>query len=379
MAVTPPPNPQPGSSTWSRVLAELQNEVNTSGPPGFDIVRVRKIQGVEAVTGRPLILYVTAWTAPKPVPPSMLQLDLSDLTGFRDVTESIQNTQLDVLIHSPGGFAEAAESVVDLLRARFTSIRFIVPVAAKSAATMLAMSGNEIVMDDLSELGPIDPQFLVGGGGMARSAPADEILAQFEQAAEDIQKDQKRLPLWYPILSQMGPSLLAECRTAKQLSRDLVRKWLTQYMFANDPQGAAKAEAAADYLGSRQNFLSHGRRIKIDDLVARDVRVFDLRTNASLRQAVWELWCAIDITMRNTPTAKLYENGQGQRVIVRMEIQQGIQIALGQIPPPPTPPPQQPPQPPPPGPTAILPPGPASPPSPAGPAGTAPPRRRRRR
>lgn len=273
----------------------------------------------------------------------MLQLDLSDPTGFRDVTESIQNTQLDVLIHSPGGFAEAAESVVDLLRSRFTSVRFIVPIAAKSAATMLVMSGNEIVMDDTSELGPIDPQFLVGAGGMARSAPADEILAQFEQAAEDIQKDQKRLPLWYPILSQMGPSLLAECRTAKQLSRDLVLKWLTQYMFAGDPQGAAKAETVAEYLSNRKNFLSHGRRVKIDHLVARDVKILDLRTNQPLRQAVWELWCAIDITMRNTPTVKLCENGQGHRVIVRSEMQQAIQIALGQGPHPPTQPPQQPP------------------------------------
>jgi hypothetical protein len=294
----------------------------------------------------------------------MLQLDLSDLTGFRDVTESIQNTELDVLIHSPGGFAEAAESVVDLLRSRFTSVRFIVPVAAKSAATMLVMSGNEIGMDDLSELGPIDPQFLVGAGGMIRSAPADEILGQFEQAAEDIQKDQKRLPLWYPILSQMGPSLLAECRTAKQLSRDLVKKWLSQYMFANDPQGATKAESVADWLSNRANFLSHGRRIKIADLVARGVKVLDLRTNLPLRQAIWELWCVIDIFMRNTAAVKLYENGQGHKVIVSTQMQQAIQIALGQGPPP-TQPPQQPP--------------PGQPPQQPPPPAASPPQRPRRR
>lgn len=339
MSVTPPPSPQIIPSTWSRVLAEIQNEVNLSGPPGFDIVRRHKIQSIETITSRPLIIYAAAWTAPKPVPPPMLQLDLSDLTGFRDVTESIQGDKLDVLLHSPGGFAEAAESVVDLLRPRFSTVRFIIPIAAKSAATMLAMSGNEIAMDDLSELGPIDPQFLVGTGGMVRPAPADEILAQFEQAAEDIQKDQKRLPLWYPILSQMGPSLLAECRTAKQLSKDLVQKWLSQYMFASDPQGAARAEAVANYLSSRKNFLSHGRRIKLDDLVAQKVKVLDLRTNPSLRQAVWELWCAIDLMMRNTPTVKLYENGQGHRVIVRMQ-EAAFQIALGQPPVPPAAPSQ---------------------------------------
>ena len=184
---------------------------------------------------------------------------------------------------------------------------------------------------------------MVGTGGMVRSAPADEILSQFEQAATEIQQDQRRLALWYPILSPMGPSLLAECRTAKQLSKDLVRGWLSRWMFANDPQGPAKADAVADYLGSRQNFLSHGRRIRIGDLVAHGLKVLDLRTNLPLRQAVWELWCAVDLTMRNTPTVKLYENGQGHRVVVRSE-QQAI-LALGQppaLPVPPTTPPQPP-------------------------------------
>lgn len=157
MSVTPPPSPQLIPSTWSRVLGEIQSQTNISGPTGIDIVRRQKIKNMEMITGRPLIIYATAWTAPKPVPGPMLQLDLSDLTGFRDVTESIQDTQLDVLVHSPGGFAEAAESIVDLLRSRFSSVRFIVPIAAKSAATILVMSGDEIVMDDLSELGPIDP------------------------------------------------------------------------------------------------------------------------------------------------------------------------------------------------------------------------------
>lgn len=339
MSVTHPPSPQITPSTWSRVLAEIQNQISISGPQGIDLVRVQKIRNVEAVTGRPLVLYVTAWTVPKPVPSPMLQLDLSDVTGFRDVTESIQDAHVDVLLHSPGGFAEAAESVVDLLRSRFSSVHFIVPIAAKSAATMLALSGEKIAMDDISELGPIDPQMVVGAGGMVRSAPADEILAQFEQAATDIQQDPRRLPLWYPILSQMGPSLLAECRTAKQLSQTIVRNWLVRYMFADDPQGPAKADALVKYLSDRQNFLSHGRRVRIGDLTARDARVSYLGTNPPLRQAVWDLWCAIDITLRNTPAVKLYENGQGHRVIVRIQ-EAAFQIALGQPPVPPAAPSQ---------------------------------------
>jgi ClpP class serine protease len=170
MSATPPPSGQPPAtpqiapSTWSRVLGEMQAQQAQGVPNSLDIVRRQKIRNVEAITGRPLIIYATGWTTTKNLPPNVLQLDHSDVTGFRDVTESIQGNQIGLLLSTPGGFAEAAESIVDLLRARFTSVRFVTPLAAKSAGTMLAMSGNELVMDDISELGPIDPQMPVGSG-----------------------------------------------------------------------------------------------------------------------------------------------------------------------------------------------------------------------
>ena len=80
---------------------------------------------------------------------------------FSDLTRTVSGRSIDVLIHSPGGMAEAAERIVHLLRARFDSVRFIIPHTAFSAATMLAMSADELVLDDTSALGPIDPQIII--------------------------------------------------------------------------------------------------------------------------------------------------------------------------------------------------------------------------
>ncbi len=55
---------------------------------------------------------------------------------------------VDIIIHSPGGSAEATQSIVGMLRENFDNIRFIIPNMSKSAATMMAMSGDEIMMDD---------------------------------------------------------------------------------------------------------------------------------------------------------------------------------------------------------------------------------------
>lgn len=49
-----------------------------------------------------------------------------------------------------------------LLREHARQLLIIIPDAAKSAAAMLALLGNEIYMSDLSELDPIDPQINLG-------------------------------------------------------------------------------------------------------------------------------------------------------------------------------------------------------------------------
>ncbi len=161
-----------------------------------------------------------------------VDIDLTDLQGFDEVTKDLPAGPLDVLIHSPGGSPEAAESIVKLLRQRFDPIRFIVPVVAKSAATMLALSGNEILMPASAELGPIDPQFrLSDGAGGVVLTPAQVLIDQFRQAQTEISKDQSLAAAWAPVLQRYGVGLFQMSLNAIQLSKDLVRQWMGAYMW----------------------------------------------------------------------------------------------------------------------------------------------------
>lgn len=67
---------------------------------------------------------------------------------------------IDVILHSTGGNADAAYHLGLILNdvAKNKPLTFVVPRLAKSAATLLACAGNSIVLTDISELGPIDPQ-----------------------------------------------------------------------------------------------------------------------------------------------------------------------------------------------------------------------------
>lgn len=281
-------------------------------PSQSDLFRRARIAAVEQVTKRPLIVYASACTSPKPVAGQLLMLDFTDKIGFKTVTDSIDPPQLDILIHSPGGYPDATESIVQLLRGKYTDIRFVVPSFAKSAATMLALSGNEILMDRDAELGPIDPQMRTPNGG---TSPAVAIIELFERAQKELAQDATKLASWMPILSQLGPSLLVDCQHAIDLSTTLVKTWLRAYMFNGDPNAQQKADDIATFLADHAQFKSHGRPVKIPELLQHGARVTDLRSNPALYLVVDELYCCLDIFLGNSLVYKMFENSTGGALI----------------------------------------------------------------
>lgn len=313
------------SATWTRILNELtrlalqdmQAPPQPGQPSRQDAYRRGKIAAVErANNGRPLVVYASACTVPKLVPPGFLMIDPSDKLGFKTVTENINSPVLDVLVHSPGGYPDAAESIVQQLRQRYSDVRFIVPSFAKSAATMLVMSGNEILMDRDAELGPIDPQMITPNG----VSPAVAIIEQFKKAQDELAAPggQAKLPSWVPILSILGPSLLVDCQHAIDSANKLVSDWLKTYMFAGEADAGSRAAAVSEYLSDHATFKSHGRPVKIGDLAPMGVKVRDLGETPALAAAVSELYCCVDVLLGNTGAYKVFENSAGDALIRQM-------------------------------------------------------------
>jgi hypothetical protein len=237
----------------------------------------------------------------------LLSINLSDKDQIADAIDGIPGEAVDLLIQSPGGSAEATEGIVNYLRAKFNDIRILLPGTAKSAATMLSMAGNTLVMDDLSELGPTDPQMIING----RYSPAGAILKQFQKAQEELKTDPANMPAWLPVLQQYGPSILVECQNHLDLSRRLVRTWLEQYMFTGEPDANNHAVEIADWLANDEHHLSHSRRIGIDDLLGKGMKVIDMRADAALREAVRQLHLILMVTFQGTGAYKIFENSEG--------------------------------------------------------------------
>ncbi len=257
--------------TWGAILKELQaltQQIQTGqlapSTPIHDLTRRKYLAALEQKTGRPVILYASKWTQWAPsIEPTMISIVAEDLQGFMEVMHDLHGDALDLILHLPGGSAEAAEALVSYIRSKFKEVRIFVPHAAMSAATMLACSANRIVMGKHSFLGPIDPQFILQTELGRASVPAHAIEEQFAMAKEEIQKTPALLPAWLTILRQYGPALIVQCRLARQLSESLVADWLERYMLSNQPPAQAHSEAIriAAQLANHANFKSHSRFI----------------------------------------------------------------------------------------------------------------------
>lgn len=271
-------------------------------------LRISLIKEIEGITKRKLIVYAADFNKSHPaVPNSINQLDL---TSFSDLIEKIDGDSIDILIHSPGGSAEATEQLVSMLRENYKDIRFIIPRMAKSAATMLALSGNKILMDDRSELGPTDPQVVIPVPGGIMFVPAKSILNGFNKAKSIIESEgTDSLPAYLPMLNKYDLHLLEICETSLKLAEELVSEWLKKYMFEGEKDELAK-EISGHFL-EHDDHKSHARPITISKAKEWKLDVEDMRENKELRDKVWKLYCAIELFFDRSAAVKLYENAYG--------------------------------------------------------------------
>ena len=68
-----------------------------------------------------------------------------------------KTTNIDLFLYSTGGDTMVPWRLVSMIREYCDKFSVLVPYKAHSAATMIALGSDEIVMSDLSELSPIDP------------------------------------------------------------------------------------------------------------------------------------------------------------------------------------------------------------------------------
>lgn len=210
----------------------------------------------------------------------------------RDALEPLspKRHKLAVVIQTNGGLVEVVERIVHIIRYFYQEVVFIVPDIAMSAGTVFVMSGDAIMMDYFSCLGPIDPQVVRDD----KLVPALSYLIQYDRLI-DKASNGTLTNAEFAILSRFDLAELHQFEMARDLSISLLVKWLATYKFKDwtttetrkvpvtSEERERRAEEIAKLLMDNRRWGSHGRGIPMSTL--RDelnLRIDDFGPNPKL-------------------------------------------------------------------------------------------------
>lgn len=208
-------------------------------------------------------------------------------------SQRIENT-LSIVLRTPGGSAETTERYVTVVRQHYAQVNFVVPDIAMSAGTIFCMSGDRIYMDYSSTLGPIDPQVMVpdGSGYVAALGYLDKVAEITNKAALS--------PADVVFLKGLDLGKLALYEQARDLSIDLLKKWLVEHKFKDwtvhrtNNVGAAvtpqekdqRAQEIAAALDDHKKWRSHGRSLDLQKLKELRLEIDDYSADHALSAAI---------------------------------------------------------------------------------------------
>ena len=91
--------------------------------------------------------------------PLVRYIDIQDSEEvLRALRLTADDVPIDIVLHTPGGLALAAEQIAHAIGRRKAKVTVYVPHYAMSGGTLIALAADQIVMDPNAVLGSLDPQ-----------------------------------------------------------------------------------------------------------------------------------------------------------------------------------------------------------------------------
>lgn len=265
-------------------------------------------------TGEYLFIFVSSTT--KQVPDNSLNME--DYQTIYFILKDIEKKNLSVYIETLGGSGEASEEIARFLHSKFENVNFIVSGEAKSAGTILVLSGNEIYMTNSGSLGPIDAQIQIQVGRSFVSAY--DYMEWVDNTREDAGGDNPKPlnPFDALMVAQINPGELKLVYNVLEFAKDRVKEWLPKYKFKNwtltehnqtvvdDTYREQRAEEIAEALTNHGKWRSHGRSLKIDDLEEIGLKINRVDDDPELANIIYRIQVICRVLFTTTNSYKIY-------------------------------------------------------------------------
>ena len=221
--------------------------------------------------------------------------------------------KIDFYIETPRGSGEAAEEIAKFLRKKFEEVNFVIAGEAKSAGTILVLSGNNIYMTDTGSLGPIDAQVRIGRSVVSAHDYKEWVDLKRDEAA----KNGSLNPFDAVMVAQISPGELYGVINSLEFAKDLVKCWLEEHKFKNwtvtrtaktkvtEQMRKERANKVAEMFCDHTAWRTHGRSLKIEDL-KEDLIIERIDDDAKLADIVYRIKTVIRLILDGSTVYKLF-------------------------------------------------------------------------
>jgi len=247
------------------------------------------IEQIEKCRGSRVLCYITGDRAP-----AAAQIGDDAVRPMYDCLREIgQTDKLDFFLYSRGGAIDVPWRIVTALRTTAKEWSVLIPYRANSAATLIALGADEIVMGKFGELGPIDPimniqRVMPGPSGpgtaMQDSVSVEDIMTyvKFVQDRAGL-SDQAALATSLSKLTERldAVALGSAYRTHSHI-RDVARRML---LSRNKPHSEQTMATIVETLAER--VYAHGHAIGLN--AAAEIGLPAISADEQLDKLMWEL------------------------------------------------------------------------------------------
>ena len=262
--------------------------------------RVALIKKIEELRGSTVMCFLTSL---RPNVPAQISDD--SVRVFYDhllLLPSRPIPKFDLFLCSNGGSGTVPWRLVSLFREYTKSFNVLIPYRSYSAATLIALGADEIVMHPFAELGPIDPTVSNEfnpteprtGGRMGISVEDVKAYVTFIKTTVGITHEDELIKAVQALTEKVHPLALGNVERFLTQSRMIARKILRTHMSETEEH---TMEEIIENMASKLYF--HGHPINRKE-AKEDLRLkVNVELPPALETAMWELYKDFEVEFEN--------------------------------------------------------------------------------
>jgi len=259
--------------------------------------RIKLLNAIEKKRGSKVLVY---FCADRPMAGSQVASDAVRplYEHLLAIAPSPKIKIIDLYLYSIGGRVEAPWRIVAMLKEFCKKLGMLIPYKAYSAATLIAMGSDEIVMGRKGELSPIDPSLTMIPGGEPRPQQqptrlgVEDVFSYLTFIKEAGLTDQSALAQSACILAEkLNPQVLGSIQRARTHIRLIGRKLLA---LCDPPLEERRIETVVEALTEKMYAHGHG----IGRSEAQEIGLQVKKPDDELESLIWSLYLSYENEFR---------------------------------------------------------------------------------